>query len=110
MSIAEIFRPSRSSMIHRSVWSREIDLVASIGFASSNCGACPLSIRSSTSAVVPIFSAVAHWLMFASPMMTWKRRYRCESACGSSRVLTSGRRFIVSIEQSTLKKSERCAI
>ena len=48
--------------------------------------------------------------MLASPMMTWKRRYFEVFACGSSRVFTMGRRFIVSMETSTLKKSARCEI
>ena len=69
-------------------------------------GRGPVSMSSSTSAVVPIFSAVANSLMFESPMMTWKRRKRVESACGSSRVLTSGRRFIVSMLTSSVKKSD----
>ncbi len=84
--------------------------VDSTGCASSSCGAAPFSMSSRTSAVVPILSAVATSLMFESPVMTWKRRYRVASACGSSRVLTSGLRFMVSMLTSTLKKSDRCEI
>ena len=42
--------------------------------------------------------------------MTWKRRKRCGSACGSSRVLISGRRFIVSMLTNSEKKSARWEI
>ena len=42
--------------------------------------------------------------------MTWKRRKRLGLACGSSRVLTMGRRCIVSTLCNSLKKSLRCEI
>ena len=49
--------------------------------------------------------ATSQWL--ASPMMTWSRRYRSATACGSSRVLMIGRFSVVSSPTSTSKKSAR---
>ena len=88
-------------------------MAGSASSGSASCGHARCGSRasaSSTSAVVPIFSRVANGDMLASPMMTWKRRYRRGLACGSSRVLTIGRRCIVSTLCSSLKKSLRCAI
>ena len=69
MSMAEILRPSRSSMIQDGLIAadrfRGLDRIGQIELRRVPC-----SIRSSTSAVVPIFKAVAHWLIFASPMIT----------------------------------------
>jgi hypothetical protein len=48
--------------------------------------------------------------MFASPMITWSRRYFSGSAWGSSRVLMIGRLRVVSSPTSTSKNCERCAI
>ena len=45
--------------------------------------------------------------MFASPGMTWSRRYFSGSACGSSRVLMMGRLCIVSSPTSVSRKSAR---
>ena len=45
--------------------------------------------------------------MFASPTITWRRRYFWASACGSSRVLTIGRLRVVSRPISSSKKSAR---
>jgi hypothetical protein len=42
--------------------------------------------------------------------MTWRRRYCCGSAWGSSRVLTMGRLRVVSRPTSSSKKSARCEI
>jgi hypothetical protein len=61
----------------------------------------------STIAVVPTFRYVATSLMFASPTITWRRRYFWASACGSSRVLTIGRFSVVSSPISSSKKSAR---
>ncbi|CAB5020989.1 unannotated protein [freshwater metagenome] len=57
--------------------------------------------------VVPTFKKVATSLMFASPTMTWRRRYFVASACGSSRVLMIGRFSVVSRPTSSSKKSAR---
>jgi hypothetical protein len=48
--------------------------------------------------------------MFASPMMTWRRRKRSGSAWGSSLVFTMGRFSVVSRPTSTSKKSARWLI
>jgi hypothetical protein len=58
-------------------------------------------------AVVPTFRYVATSLMLASPTITWSRRYRWASQCGSSRVLTIGRFSVVSRPTSSSKKSAR---
>ena len=43
-------------------------------------------------------------------MITCRRRYFCESQCGSSRVFTIGRFNVVSSPTSSSKKSARCVI
>ncbi len=48
--------------------------------------------------------------MFASPMITCRRRYFSGSACGSSLVLMIGRLSVVSSPTSTSKKSARWLI
>ena len=63
----------------------------------------PSSIIASTSAVVPTLRYVDISARFASPMITWSRRYFSGSACGSSRVLMIGRFRVVSSPTSTSK-------
>ena len=48
--------------------------------------------------VVPIFRKVAYSLMLESPTITWRRRNRSASACGSSLVLMMGRLRVVAEE------------
>ena len=62
----------------------------------------------STSAVVPTLRKVATSERLASPTITWRRRYFCASAWGSSRVFTIGRLSVVSRPTSSSKKSARC--
>ena len=57
---------------------------------------------------MPTLRYVAISERFASPVITWRRRYFCESQCGSSRVLTIGRFNVVSSPTSSSKKSARC--
>jgi hypothetical protein len=61
----------------------------------------------STIAVVPTLRRVATSHRLASPAITWRRRYCCASACGSSRVFTIGRFSVVSRPTSSSKKSAR---
>ena len=65
------------------------------------------STMASTRAVVPTLRRVATSARLASPTITCSRRYFCESACGSSRVLTMGRLSVVSSPTSASKKSAR---
>ena len=76
--------------------------------ASARSGRYSSSIIFRTIAVVPTFRKVATSHMFASPMITWSRRYFSGSACGSSRVLMIGRFSVVSSPTSASKKSARC--
>lgn len=48
--------------------------------------------------MAPTLSRVEPWAMLESPTMTCMRRYRSASACGSSRVLMSGRERVVAEE------------
>ena len=48
--------------------------------------------------MVPTFRNVVYSLMFESPTITWSRRNRSASACGSSRVLMIGRDRVVALE------------
>ena len=88
--------------------SRETSCSAGTGFSSERSGRNASSIIFSTIAVVPIFRNVATSHMFASPMITCRRRYFSGSACGSSRVLMIGRFSVVSRPTSVSKKSARC--
>ena len=58
----------------------------------------------------PTFRKVAYSLMFESPTMTCRRRYRSESACGSSRVLMIGRDRVVADETPSQMCSARWEI
>ena len=46
---------------------------------------------------MPTFMNVVHSLMLESPTITWSRRNRSASACGSSRVLMIGRERVVAL-------------
>ena len=48
--------------------------------------------------VVPTLRNVVYSLMFESPTITWSRRNRSASACGSSRVLMIGRERVVALD------------
>ena len=48
--------------------------------------------------MVPTLRNVVYSLMFESPTITWRRRNRSASACGSSRVLMIGRDRVVALE------------
>ena len=62
------------------------------------------------SEVVPTLRNVVYSLMFESPTITWSRRYRSASACGSSRVLMIGRDRVVAEETPSQMCSARCAM
>ena len=106
-SRADTCRPSASSTGHWYVVSRDTLLRAATESANSNEGTRSASSRSSTSARDPTLSAVAHSDMLASPTIMCRRLQRTGSACGSSRLLTRGRRCIVSTLVMTSKKSDR---
>ena len=56
-------------------------------------------------AAAPTLTNVVYSLMFESPTMTCRRRYRSASACGSSRVLMIGRLRVVA----ELTPSQMCS-
>ncbi len=56
----------------------------------------------------PTFKKVAYSLMLESPTMTWRRRNRSASACGSSRVLMIGRLRVVADDTPSQMCSARC--
>ena len=72
------------------------------------CEALNGAIAASTADAVPSFSHVEVCERLASPAITCSRRQRERSACGSSRVLISGRRIVVSSPVIASKKSARC--
>ena len=76
-----------------------ISRIARIGFSRerSRITVLPSTMRS-TRSVIPTFMNVVHSLMLESPTMTWSRRKRSASACGSSRVLMMGRDRVVALE------------
>ena len=89
--------------------SREISRIDRISLDSSKSGSStPASIISRTRSAEPTFSAVVVSDMFESPTMTCRRRYRAESAWGSSRVLMIGRDRVVAEETPSQTWSERC--
>ncbi len=57
---------------------------------------------------MPTFMNVVHSLMFESPTITWSRRKRSASACGSSRVLMIGRERVVADDTPSQMCSARC--
>ncbi len=77
-----------------------ISRIARIGFSSvmSRSTHDGSSSMRSRMLVVPTFKNVAYSLMFESPTITWSRRKRSASACGSSRVLMIGRLRVVALE------------
>ena len=77
-----------------------ISRIARIGFSSvmSRSTHDGSSSMRSRMLVVPTFRNVAYSLMFESPTITWSRRKRSASACGSSRVLMIGRLRVVALE------------
>ncbi len=84
-----------------------ISRMARIGLSSDmsrSTTAGSSSIRSRM-AVAPTFRNVAYSLMFESPTITWRRRKRSASACGSSRVLMIGRLRVVA----ELTPSQMCS-
>ena len=109
MSSAVTLRPSARSSGRCSVRSWDTSRIASTGLARLRSpGSTSSSIIDRTIAVVPTLRYVAISERFASPVITWRRRYFCESQCGSSRVLTIGRFNVVSSPTSSSKKSARC--
>jgi hypothetical protein len=80
--------------------------IARIGFSSVRSRiTVPASIIRSTRSVAPTLSSIVVSDMFESPTMTWRRRYRSASACGSSRVLMIGRERVVA----ELTPSQMCS-
>src|SRR3990172_42450 len=97
--IADSSRPfaRRTFLRHDTSWLTS--RIARIGFSSdrSRITVFASTIRS-TRSVTPTFSHVVNSDMFESPTITWSRRKRSASACGSSRVLMIGRDRVVALE------------
>ena len=83
----------------RQEMSWEISRIARIGFSSVRSRITLFSsTMRSTRSVMPIFMSAVHSFMFESPTITWSRRNRSASACGSSRVLMIGRDRVVALD------------
>ena len=110
-SSAESSRPFASLTVRVHVVSWLISRIARIGFSSdrSRITVFASTIRS-TRSVIPTFMKVVHSLMFESPTITWSRRKRSASACGSSRVLMIGRLRVVALETPSQMCSARWAM
>ena len=102
---------SRASPSGVPVVSWLISRIARIGFSRvrSRITVFASTIRS-TRSVMPTFMNVVHSLMLESPTITWRRRNRSASACGSSRVLMIGRERVVAAETPSQMCSARCAM
>ncbi len=100
MSMARISRPLARRTLRWQVMSWLISLMARIGFSRvrSRSTVDESSSIASKMLVVPTLRNVAYSLMLESPTITWRRRKRSASACGSSRVLMMGRLRVVADE------------
>ena len=96
---AESSRPVVSLTGRLPVTSWLISRIARMGFSSDMSRiTMPASSIRRTRSAEPTLSSVVVSLMLLSPTITWSRRYRSASACGSSRVLMIGRDRVVALE------------
>ena len=100
ISTADSSRPLARRTRRRHVMSWLISRMARIGFSSvrSRHGRESSSSMRSTIDVAPTLRNVVYSLMLESPTITWSRRKRSASACGSSRVLMIGRERVVALD------------
>ena len=90
--------------------SRPKERRAAIGSGSVTGAGRPVSASRRTSSVVAYRSQAVASSQFESPEITCSRRYRAGSACGSSRVLISGRARVVWFDTTSARVSKRWLI